>query len=219
MAWFCNLGLSFLGNSSLFYEKGKHDHEGRKYIFLYDDLHFRPEGWNSFDDQYIPSYRAVSYMTGKELWQMNSKKTDSYSRDVDGSALVVNDTAYLALENALFTVFNPNPAFIELLDNKLDASTASLSKLLDMVKRSVQSDHYASSIYKKMSKQDLTEDQLITTLESISSLQSGHYKSEALKSFANKVKRSSESVKSAYRTAAKSINSDTYYSQAMKAID
>jgi hypothetical protein len=108
---------------------------------------------------------------------------------------------------------------IELLDTKVDASTASLSKLLDMVKRSVRSDHYASNIYKKISRQDLTEDQLITTFESLSTIQSDHYKSKALASFANKVKRSSERIKSAYRTAAKSIDSDTYYSRAMKALD
>lgn len=69
------------------------------------------------NDRYTPSLRAVSYLTGKELWRMNVTQTDSYSRDVDGSALVVDDTAYLALENGLFTVFNPDPAKQELLDD------------------------------------------------------------------------------------------------------
>lgn len=58
----------------------------------------------------VPSFRAISYISGKELWRMNSQKTMSYSRDVDGSALVRNDTAFIGLENGLFTVFNPNPA-------------------------------------------------------------------------------------------------------------
>ena len=58
---------------------------------------------------YIPSYRAISYFTGEELWRLNSSKTWSYSRDVDGSALLLNDTAYLGLENGIFTIFNPNP--------------------------------------------------------------------------------------------------------------
>ncbi|MFN8254657.1 MAG: PQQ-binding-like beta-propeller repeat protein [Bacteroidales bacterium] len=57
----------------------------------------------------VPSYRAVSFITGKDLWQLNSVATESYSRDVDGSAVVVNDTAYIGLENGLFTVFNPDP--------------------------------------------------------------------------------------------------------------
>ncbi len=57
----------------------------------------------------VYSYRAISYMTGKELWRHNSKLTRSYSRDVDASALIINDTAYIGLENSFFTVFNPDP--------------------------------------------------------------------------------------------------------------
>ncbi|HAF27507.1 MAG TPA: hypothetical protein DCG75_00525 [Bacteroidales bacterium] len=63
---------------------------------------------NFLDSKHIPSYRAISYFTGKELWRMDQKWTDSYSRDVDGSALILNDTAYLGLENSYFTVFNPD---------------------------------------------------------------------------------------------------------------
>jgi outer membrane protein assembly factor BamB len=75
--------------------------------------------WNDINDTYIPSLRAVSYLTGKELWRLNSKRTECYSRDVDGSCLVLSDTAYLALENGIFTVFNPDPSKIELRDEKL----------------------------------------------------------------------------------------------------
>ncbi len=57
----------------------------------------------------IPSYRAISYFTGEELWRLNSSKTSSYSRDVDASALLLHDTAYIGLENGIFTIFNPNP--------------------------------------------------------------------------------------------------------------
>lgn len=63
---------------------------------------------NYLDTKHIPSYRAVSYFTGKELWRMDQKWTHSYSRDVDGSALILNDTAYLGLENSYFTVFDPD---------------------------------------------------------------------------------------------------------------
>ncbi len=105
-----------LKGTGTFWENKNDSNPETKYIIMQGS---RKGYWNSFDDQYIPSFRAISYMTGKELWQLNSKKTDSYSRDVDGSALVVNDTAYLALENALFTVFNPDPAKKALLDNKL----------------------------------------------------------------------------------------------------
>jgi hypothetical protein len=40
---------------------------------------------------------------------MNCRRTASHSRDVDGSALVIKNRAYLALENSLFTVFSPDP--------------------------------------------------------------------------------------------------------------
>jgi outer membrane protein assembly factor BamB len=67
------------------------------------------QGFNrGFSDKIIPSYREISYTTGEELWRFNSVKTDSYSRDVDGSALIVNDTVYLGLENGIFIVFDPD---------------------------------------------------------------------------------------------------------------
>ncbi len=74
---------------------------------------------NYLDTKYIPSYRAISYITGKELWRMNVKWTDSYSRDVDGSALIIRDTAYIGLENSLFTVFDPDPQKANIRDGML----------------------------------------------------------------------------------------------------
>ncbi len=63
---------------------------------------------NFLDSKHIPSYRAISYFTGKELWRFDQKWTSSYSRDVDGSALILNDTAYIGFENSIFTVFDPD---------------------------------------------------------------------------------------------------------------
>jgi outer membrane protein assembly factor BamB len=74
---------------------------------------------NKQSDKIIPSFRAVSMQTGKELWRMNTRRTVCYSRDVDGSALIVNDTAYLALENAIFTIFDPDFKKQELRDDIL----------------------------------------------------------------------------------------------------
>jgi outer membrane protein assembly factor BamB len=34
-----------------------------------------------------PSFRAISFRTGKELWKLNIRKTDSYSRDNDSSPI------------------------------------------------------------------------------------------------------------------------------------
>jgi len=68
------------------------------------------------DAKHVPSFRAISYFSGRELWRLDSKWTDSYSRDVDGSALILNDTAYIGLENSLFTIFDPNPAHARMKD-------------------------------------------------------------------------------------------------------
>lgn len=62
---------------------------------------------NSLCAPVAASFRAVSYFTGKEIWRMNVEHTDCYSRDVDASALVLRDTAYIGLENGKFISFDP----------------------------------------------------------------------------------------------------------------
>jgi outer membrane protein assembly factor BamB len=58
----------------------------------------------------VPSFRAISLISGKELWELNVWHTPSYSRDVDASAAYIGDTAYLGLENGKFISFKPDPA-------------------------------------------------------------------------------------------------------------
>ena len=99
-----------------FWENKNEKNPEKRYIIMQGS---RFGYWNDKNDKYIPSFRAISYITGKELWRMNSKKTECYSRDVDGSPIVINDTAYLCLENGLFTIFNPNPDSVRLIDGKL----------------------------------------------------------------------------------------------------
>jgi outer membrane protein assembly factor BamB len=62
---------------------------------------------NSIGAAHVSSFRAVSFFTGKELWRMNVAQTECYSRDVDASALVRKDTAYIGLENGTFVQFDP----------------------------------------------------------------------------------------------------------------
>ena len=64
----------------------------------------------------VESYQCVRFSDMKGVWKYNSKKMRSYSRDVDGSAVIVNDTAYLGLENGLFMAFNPDPDAASLKD-------------------------------------------------------------------------------------------------------
>ncbi len=74
---------------------------------------------NYLDTKNIPSFRAISYLTGKEIWRLDVKWTDSYSRDADGSPLIINDTVYAGFENSLFTVLDPDPLKAVLKDNML----------------------------------------------------------------------------------------------------
>jgi len=63
----------------------------------------------SLSSDIVPSLRTISYFTGEELWRLNVERTDSYSRDVDGSGLIIDDLLYIPLENGLFAVLDPNP--------------------------------------------------------------------------------------------------------------
>ena len=53
------------------------------------------------------SLRAISALTGKEIWRYNVPQTHSVSRDVDGSPLILRDTLYAGLENGILSVLNP----------------------------------------------------------------------------------------------------------------
>lgn len=87
---------------------------------------------NYLDSKHIPSFRAISYFTGKELWRMDQKWTNSYSRDVDGSALMLNDTAYIGLENSYFTVFDPDYRNGKMLDGMFQPHIIQERKLYTM---------------------------------------------------------------------------------------
>lgn len=70
----------------------------------------------SSNSKVVQSYKCLSFLNFEKKWIYSSKKMRSYSRDVDGSALIINDTAYLGLENGLFIVFDPNPNNAEMRD-------------------------------------------------------------------------------------------------------
>lgn len=62
---------------------------------------------SALTDKIIPSYRAISFNTGKELWRFNSPLTASYSRDVDGSGILYNDKLVIGTENGMLYVLDP----------------------------------------------------------------------------------------------------------------
>ena len=83
----------------------------------------------SLRDRVIPSYRAISAMTGQEAWRLNVWATRSYSRDVDASAAYIGDTAYIGLENGYFISFLPHPKYTHKVHGIIQPSILDSSKL------------------------------------------------------------------------------------------
>ena len=71
----------------------------------------------NINTKHIPSFRAISLIDGTELWRLDVKRTKSYSRDVDGSPLIIDDTLYIGLENGLLAAMDPNPSHVQLVDS------------------------------------------------------------------------------------------------------
>ncbi|MDH5474532.1 MAG: hypothetical protein OEX22_02455 [Cyclobacteriaceae bacterium] len=92
-------------------------------------------------------------------------------------------------------------------------------KELSEVIGEMSSDHYASEILKELAKEDITESQVIILLDAASEISSDHYLTTVLLAFAERVNSGSTALKEAYRKAAKSINSNSYYGKVVKAID
>ena len=55
------------------------------------------------------SLHAVSYLTGKKLWQFNSLRSYSHSRDIDASGIMVGNKFCIPTETGTLTYLNPNP--------------------------------------------------------------------------------------------------------------
>ncbi len=56
------------------------------------------------------SLHGVSYLTGKRLWQHNTVRTQSNSRDVDASGIMVAGKFCIPTENGKLTYLDPNPS-------------------------------------------------------------------------------------------------------------
>lgn len=116
------------GTGTIWHEPGYPEPENRMVILQGSRLGVG----NYLDSDHIPSYRGVSYFTGRELWRHDVKWTHSYSRDVDGSALVLGDTAYIGLENSLFTIFDPDYKNAGMKDDMLQPKIHRQLRLYDM---------------------------------------------------------------------------------------
>ncbi|MEM9719409.1 MAG: hypothetical protein AAGA10_09185 [Bacteroidota bacterium] len=85
---------------------------------------------------------------------------------------------------------------------------------------SINSDHYLMEVIKRFgANRSLTESQMLKILEATKNISSDHYHASTLVILAPRVRALGGRVVSAYREAAKSIGSDTYYGKALKALD
>ena len=154
----------------------------------------------------------------------NSIKSDYYKSQILRKALKKNNLSsanYERFLNSISTIKSSH--YLSQIINDMmisDVNGTSLTKLLSIVNKNINSDHYATTIYKKLAKNDnLTESQLIEIIEAAgNNIGSAYYLSNTLTAFASKVKNGSKKLKEAYASTAKKINSDTYFGRAMKAI-
>ena len=92
-------------------------------------------------------------------------------------------------------------------------------RLLVNVSSEFNSANYAADVLKAAADKDLSKNQLMDILKASGNINSDHYLTEVLLRLSDQVRSSDSSVKDAYRSAAKNIDSDTYYGRAVKAID
>jgi len=124
---------------------------------------------------------------------------------------------------------------ISLLDNSVGSdyyASVSYSKLLRHQKFSDQSFEqlvevasklssatYAAEVLKEASKKELSNSRLLALINASANVNSEYYITTVLQSLAPAVKSGDATLKDAYRQAAKSIRSETYYGRALKAIE
>jgi hypothetical protein len=100
-----------------------------------------------------------------------------------------------------------------------DLNEESFKKLIERAS-TIDSDHYASTILKSaLTLAGITDGKVMSVLSAAGNMESDHYITEVLVAAAPKVKTGSNTLKDAYRAAAKKIGSETYYGRALKAID
>lgn len=83
-----------------------------------------------------------------------------------------------------------------------------------------ESDHYASIVLvHALETPGLSEAKVMSVLTAAPHLNSDHYLAEVLTRAAGRVRNGSAALKEAYRTAAKSIDSEVYYARALRAVE
>ncbi|HIK27738.1 MAG: PQQ-like beta-propeller repeat protein [Oscillatoriaceae bacterium SKW80] len=86
----------------------------------------------SLSSKIVPSFRAISFRSGKEIWRLNIKQTDSYSRDNDSSPLYLgNGVLFNAGENGIGYFINSSTTAAKIKDGILQPEILTEVKLYE----------------------------------------------------------------------------------------
>jgi hypothetical protein len=97
-------------------------------------------------------------------------------------------------------------------------SDESFEQLLDAA-GDIGSDNYAADVIMHAGEKATSTNRLASVLKTAANIDSDHYLTTVLQELAPKVKSADNSVKEVYRQTAKSIDSETYYGRAIRAIE
>jgi len=164
------------------------------------------------------------YMLGIVLEALDDVNSDHYATEIIHSIKRQNLNDKMVAEVIQYSADNiasdhyKSESIREMI-NRFDIGEATITAIVDGLD-DVNSDNYTTEIIKDLSDKDnLTENQLVQILEQIEEINSDHYKTEALRQLAQHVNECGSRASEAYRRAAKTINSETYYGRALRAID
>lgn len=103
--WSCNLGDVIKATPTFVTTSNKNP----EHKFLIISGSRRGAKANFYTD---PAYslHAISYLTGKKIWQHQSSRTFSNSRDVDASGIMIGSKFCIPTENGNLLYLNPDPA-------------------------------------------------------------------------------------------------------------
>lgn len=106
-----------------------------------------------------------------------------------------------------------------LLDHQEDHIASNVGLLIDNISE-INSDSYAANVITEVADMDdINDADLISLLMAIEDLNSDSYKAECLREIADHIDEDNNALYRAYRNAARTIRSESYYGQVMRAID
>ncbi|MBI3220691.1 MAG: hypothetical protein HYZ44_14345 [Bacteroidetes bacterium] len=169
-----------------------------------------------------PGLSATAFQ--KVLESVKNIDSDHYKSEVMGNLLQNNLTPEV-LNSAMEVIGSiESDHYITQVANQLvkrqNLTDENFQKLIAAMSGN-QSDHYMSVFLQTaLERPNLSKESLMSILQATSHIESDHYITEVLTDVAYKMKGINDSsLKEAYRTAAKRIESETYYGRAMRAID